>query len=185
MSCRICLEPVSDSRRFIQPCNCTGHLGNVHKRCLQQWINVRRSPTCELCRTTYDTTLVQIPYTTPQQYQLYSLAGLGCCLSLLICYSIWLQRLFQLLSPGGSWCLNLCFTLFQIMIWAFSLHFRRSLVVVFMPPCWFVLLVLSNNLVMSILNNWTWDSLVYGTFGLNGLCCSLMFFSSCCFFHRR
>ncbi|CAH8830395.1 unnamed protein product [Trichobilharzia szidati] len=46
--CRICLES-SNSAEFISPCNCTGTIGILHKHCLERWLNISRSRTCEIC----------------------------------------------------------------------------------------------------------------------------------------
>lgn len=51
--CRICLGHISPDniKRF---CNCTGHVGKIHKLCLLRWIFQRDLPVCEICNYRYD-----------------------------------------------------------------------------------------------------------------------------------
>uniref|UniRef100_A0A336MKP5 CSON013626 protein n=1 Tax=Culicoides sonorensis TaxID=179676 RepID=A0A336MKP5_CULSO len=46
--CRIChqIEPHND---ILNPCNCKGTLGYVHKRCLEHWLCYSHLTRCELC----------------------------------------------------------------------------------------------------------------------------------------
>lgn len=57
MICRICLEP----DELVSVCACRGTQGFVHKKCIQQWVDLKPSKTCELCLQPYDQTLVRIP----------------------------------------------------------------------------------------------------------------------------
>lgn len=47
--CRICHSdaPVDD---LIVPCNCTGSLKYVHQSCLQNWLKINGSKSCEICK---------------------------------------------------------------------------------------------------------------------------------------
>ena len=47
MSCRICLE--SDGV-LISPCGCKGSTAYVHQACIREWVNVKQSDTCEICK---------------------------------------------------------------------------------------------------------------------------------------
>ena len=49
--CRICYE---SEGILIQPCDCKGSTGNVHKECLEKWINVSKRRDCEICHFEYD-----------------------------------------------------------------------------------------------------------------------------------
>lgn len=49
-SCRICFGTSSDDSDLIQPCLCKGTLAKVHRKCLERWLNLRRTTKCELCR---------------------------------------------------------------------------------------------------------------------------------------
>ena len=55
--CRICLEEDS-TYDFITPCECSGTLSNVHRKCLSIWLATIepddiRSIKCEICHTNY------------------------------------------------------------------------------------------------------------------------------------
>ncbi|CAH8448380.1 unnamed protein product [Schistosoma turkestanicum] len=51
--CRICLGS-SDFEELISPCFCAGTIGIVHQRCLEKWLNLSRSSTCEICGCTFE-----------------------------------------------------------------------------------------------------------------------------------
>ncbi|VDP18413.1 unnamed protein product [Schistosoma margrebowiei] len=51
--CRICLGS-SDFEELISPCYCAGTIGIVHQRCLEKWLNLSRSKTCEICGFTFE-----------------------------------------------------------------------------------------------------------------------------------
>ena len=46
MPCRICFEDGD----LIQPCNCSGTVADVHKKCLMKWIEVSGRTDCEICK---------------------------------------------------------------------------------------------------------------------------------------
>ena len=46
--CRICYT--ADSEPLIQPCNCSGTMGLMHKTCLEKWLSQANSNRCEICQ---------------------------------------------------------------------------------------------------------------------------------------
>lgn len=55
--CRICLQ----SLRFgelIEPCHCSGTMAKVHKDCLEAWLSVRNSKSCEICSFDFEGKIV-------------------------------------------------------------------------------------------------------------------------------
>jgi len=48
--CRICHD---DDDCVIQPCKCRGSLQYVHELCLLEWVNIKQSETCDICRASY------------------------------------------------------------------------------------------------------------------------------------
>lgn len=55
--CRICLE----SQQFgelIEPCNCRGTMAKVHKGCLENWLSLQNSKSCEICSFVYEVEIV-------------------------------------------------------------------------------------------------------------------------------
>ncbi len=48
-TCRICYEP----NDLINVCRCSGTVGMVHLKCIQEWIRVSKKDTCEICKTEY------------------------------------------------------------------------------------------------------------------------------------
>tara|TARA_B100000902_G_C27307177_1_gene916191 strand:+ start:1989 stop:2705 length:717 start_codon:yes stop_codon:yes gene_type:complete len=53
MSCRVCLEEETDGNKFVSPCKCKGDAGNIHEKCLIQWIETSDRQECEICNTPY------------------------------------------------------------------------------------------------------------------------------------
>lgn len=49
-SCRICFGTSLDDGDLIEPCLCRGTIAKVHRKCLERWLNLRRTTKCELCR---------------------------------------------------------------------------------------------------------------------------------------
>lgn len=47
--CRLCYDTKYDDSSLIKPCLCKGSMGNVHKKCLEHWLNRCGSKKCELC----------------------------------------------------------------------------------------------------------------------------------------
>uniref|UniRef100_A0A0R3X283 RING-CH-type domain-containing protein n=1 Tax=Hydatigena taeniaeformis TaxID=6205 RepID=A0A0R3X283_HYDTA len=60
--CRICHESDGSTAdldfdaygKLIAPCLCDGTLKYVHEKCVQRWMEVSRSKSCELCRFEYE-----------------------------------------------------------------------------------------------------------------------------------
>lgn len=52
MTCRICLED-EDSGELLSVCNCSGSCGQVHKKCIEEWIDVSHKTHCEICQALY------------------------------------------------------------------------------------------------------------------------------------
>ena len=52
MTCRICLED-SESGKLLDICECSGSCQYVHQKCLEQWIDVSRKKSCEICHAVY------------------------------------------------------------------------------------------------------------------------------------
>ncbi|XP_067002402.2 E3 ubiquitin-protein ligase MARCHF3 [Anabrus simplex] len=47
--CRICHED-DLKESLISPCNCTGTLGLIHRRCLEKWLSTSNTDRCEICK---------------------------------------------------------------------------------------------------------------------------------------
>jgi len=174
MACRICLEPASNTEPFIQPCNCRGHVANVHKNCLQQWINIRKSPNCEICKSKYDNTIVTIPWL--DRHQLLCEILLGNVLSLISCYSLWFQ---QLLDKRGDYdivtlsIVTIC-QLLQIVIWTIGLKNGHIVEFIFIPLLWFCLFLIVEMLLMLVSNIWDWNIILIGSFCIHGIISLMM-----------
>lgn len=54
--CRICYESEPDD--LIEPCDCKGSMGKMHKNCLEHWLSEKNSTKCELCSFAYNVELV-------------------------------------------------------------------------------------------------------------------------------
>lgn len=54
--CRICYDSEPDN--LIEPCNCKGSMGQIHKNCLEHWLSERTSKKCELCAFEYNVEMV-------------------------------------------------------------------------------------------------------------------------------
>lgn len=54
--CRICYESEPDN--LIEPCNCKGSMGKMHKKCLELWLSEKHSKKCEFCSFAYDVEFV-------------------------------------------------------------------------------------------------------------------------------
>lgn len=67
--CRICHmgEP---RQELINPCNCRGTLGYVHRRCLESWLSRSGLKQCELCLYVYKTKSV-LRYTFMQSLRIF------------------------------------------------------------------------------------------------------------------
>lgn len=51
---RICLNTAeSPDDPLVEPCSCHGTLAHAHMKCLEKWVNQKRSTKCELCKAEY------------------------------------------------------------------------------------------------------------------------------------
>uniref|UniRef100_T1JSE6 RING-CH-type domain-containing protein n=1 Tax=Tetranychus urticae TaxID=32264 RepID=T1JSE6_TETUR len=50
--CRICLQP-DNLRNLIIPCECKGSQKYAHKICLKQWMDIKHSDRCSVCKEPY------------------------------------------------------------------------------------------------------------------------------------
>jgi len=46
--CRICHQQSPD-KELIEPCNCQGSIGRVHRTCIEKWLTISKRNKCELC----------------------------------------------------------------------------------------------------------------------------------------
>ena len=56
-TCRICLSKsslLSSNGPLIHPCWCKGSIGLVHKSCLEKWLTISQSDSCDLCSFKFD-----------------------------------------------------------------------------------------------------------------------------------
>ncbi|XP_031571165.1 E3 ubiquitin-protein ligase MARCH2-like [Actinia tenebrosa] len=62
--CRICHETGGKRghQRLIQPCLCSGTLGNVHRACIERWLTVTKTNKCTICEFQYKTKMVLKPF---------------------------------------------------------------------------------------------------------------------------
>ncbi|VDM31834.1 unnamed protein product [Hydatigera taeniaeformis] len=52
--CRICYEEEIDTSSLISPCRCKGTVGLLHKTCLEHWLQVSQTISCEICGYSYN-----------------------------------------------------------------------------------------------------------------------------------
>lgn len=156
MACRICLEPASNTEPFIQPCNCRGYVANVHKNCLQQWINIRKSPNCEICKSKYDITIVTIPCSEEHRYKLLGYILLGCASSLISCYGLWLQQLLdhRTIYNMVPTCVTFFCVLIQIITWFSALKNGNTYEFIFVPLIWLFLFLFVGMLLIIVSDLW-------------------------------
>lgn len=48
-SCRICFNTQYTENSLIAPCSCKGSIAYVHQECLERWLNLKNSVSCDLC----------------------------------------------------------------------------------------------------------------------------------------
>lgn len=51
--CSICHESEVDSGQLISPCDCSGTIRYVHYECIAQWIAIKSTNKCSVCKTIY------------------------------------------------------------------------------------------------------------------------------------
>lgn len=54
-ACRICLEGNTNEEELASPCDCIGTMKFVHVSCLEKWLSISCSDTCELCKFQFNT----------------------------------------------------------------------------------------------------------------------------------
>ncbi|XP_022174566.1 E3 ubiquitin-protein ligase MARCH2-like [Myzus persicae] len=52
--CRICYDD-DKKESTVSPCNCVGSHAHVHVTCLEQWLSVSKSSSCDICSYTFKT----------------------------------------------------------------------------------------------------------------------------------
>ncbi|KAL5103837.1 E3 ubiquitin-protein ligase MARCHF3 [Taenia crassiceps] len=52
--CRICYEEGVEPASLISPCRCKGTVGLLHKTCLEHWLQVSQTISCEICGYSYN-----------------------------------------------------------------------------------------------------------------------------------
>lgn len=67
--CRICLQTDLKSN-LLEPCECKGSQKYAHGECLKQWMDVKRSGECSVCKTIYNDRLFRKKPETFCQYLL-------------------------------------------------------------------------------------------------------------------
>lgn len=58
--CRICYDNDTGEKLLNNVCDCRGSLSVVHESCLRQWIRVKNSIQCDVCKVNY--TIQTLPY---------------------------------------------------------------------------------------------------------------------------
>ena len=51
--CRICYS-TGDLRSLINPCECSGTMGILHKNCLERWLEISNTTKCEICQHEFE-----------------------------------------------------------------------------------------------------------------------------------
>ena len=52
--CRICYSSENGKEQLLQPCNCSGTMGLLHRTCLERWLSQSNSTRCEICNFEFD-----------------------------------------------------------------------------------------------------------------------------------
>ena len=93
---------VKDDELLTNVCSCRGSIGAVHKSCLQKWLSISNSTSCDLCHSSFRHLLVQKPKTFSD--------FLASSSSTISCRSyFWVDVLsFILLTPVTTISLGLC-----------------------------------------------------------------------------
>ena len=53
--CRICYDDSGPENPLLNPCECKGSAGAIHKKCLTKWMRISAKKTCEICLAPYAT----------------------------------------------------------------------------------------------------------------------------------
>lgn len=60
--CRICYSG-DGKEHLLQPCDCSGTMGLIHRTCLEKWLSQCNKNQCEICNFNYDVNRKNRPYT--------------------------------------------------------------------------------------------------------------------------
>ena len=178
------MEPAYESQPFVYPCNCTGHVGNVHKNCIQQWININKSVTCEICKSKYDTTIVNIPCSQNNRYKVLGYIICGNTLSFISSYTLWFQQILDERSIYDIVPIFVSFlcVLFQIIIWAIAMKNGNTYDYILVPFLWFAVFIFLEILLVSVSDIWShlWDSaeIFLSVASIHFVTCVMMFFTT-------
>lgn len=106
--CRIC-QSNSTTDMIQSPCLCKGSMGNVHKHCLEKWLHISSTNSCELC--SFKFRVVQGRHSLCQSVRLWLFRG-----CLLITIQLFILVLFMILWIGYSSVVGwLCFIIMTKM----------------------------------------------------------------------
>jgi hypothetical protein len=51
--CRICYS-TGDLRSLMNPCQCSGTMGILHRTCLERWLEISNTTKCEICQHEFE-----------------------------------------------------------------------------------------------------------------------------------
>jgi len=60
--CRICYTADTSKEPLLQPCNCSGTMGVMHKTCLEKWLAQCNKNNCEICNFEFDVQRMARPF---------------------------------------------------------------------------------------------------------------------------
>jgi len=60
--CRICYTADTNKEPLLQPCNCSGTMGVMHKTCLEKWLAQCNKNHCEICNFEFNVQRVARPF---------------------------------------------------------------------------------------------------------------------------
>ena len=58
--CRICYGS-EGKEQLLQPCNCSGTMGLMHRTCLERWLSQSNSTRCEICQYDFSSKIQKVP----------------------------------------------------------------------------------------------------------------------------
>jgi hypothetical protein len=60
--CRICYTADTSKEPLLQPCDCSGTMGVMHKTCLEKWLAQCNKNNCEICSFEFDIQRLARPF---------------------------------------------------------------------------------------------------------------------------
>lgn len=106
--CRICIDS-EDGSQLLSPCQCSGSLQFVHKKCLLTWIQTRGSTECSICRTHYTCTIIirRIPFLSFMRRELNQVLSfvaivVSFSLILILCWALSVVSLNRIYTSSWS-----------------------------------------------------------------------------------